>query len=184
MDIDELRNNWNSIKIPPAYRQDELSDLMAKVRRGRVSTLRDRYAAISRSMSLVCVVGILLFNPFFHEAPVLTVLAICFFILMGCLHFLTYRMVSRMHFSEMTVCEAIETVCRLDTRRVRLRALGLTLGLPLIVYMFFTLSDLFGNACLYGCMVGAVVGGAIGLIINHRCVVILREMREEISRED
>ena len=50
MDIDDLRSKWNSISFPPGYGGvPETSELMSRVRAGRVSTLRDRLASGRRS---------------------------------------------------------------------------------------------------------------------------------------
>lgn len=183
MDINELKNNWNSMSIPPDYHAGVTDDILSRVERGRVTTLRDRLGNISRMLSQICCVGILLMIPYLHESPTLGILAIAFFIFMGVMHFRAYRRVSRLAFSEMTVREAILTVANIDRDRIRLRAIGMALGLPLAIYMCFTFSEVFGDYYLYGCIAGAVVGLGIGLFINRRAVNIIREMRAQLNPE-
>lgn len=182
MDIDDLKNNWNSLTIPPDY-HPETDDVISRVEQGRVSTLRDRLGRISRMLSLICVGGVMMMVPYLHESMLMGLLAIGFFVLMGVLHFLSYLKVMRLNFSEMTVRDAILTVGRLERNRVRLRAIGMVLGIPLVVYMCFTFTEVFGEYYLYGCICGGLVGMVIGLLINRRAVNILREMRAQLEQD-
>lgn len=181
MDINDLKNNWNSLNIPPAYNPGGEEELLSRLERGRISTLRDRLGNISRSLSQICLLGILMMIPYFHESPALAILAIVFFVFMGVLHFRNYRRVSRLNFSEMTVKDAIETVGTIEHNRIRLRAIGMALGLPLVIFMCFTFSEAFGRYYLYGCIAGGVAGLIIGLYINRRAVAIIREMRAQLE---
>ena len=79
MDIDDLRSKWNSISFPPGYGGvPETSELMSRVRAGRVSTLRDRLASISLALTMLCLMGILVMIPYFAATPTLAILSICF----------------------------------------------------------------------------------------------------------
>ena len=78
MDINDIKNSWNSMNIPPDYRHEDTRELLSRVERGSVSTLRDRLGLISRNLSLLCITGILIMIPYFHDAPTLAILADCF----------------------------------------------------------------------------------------------------------
>lgn len=182
MDIDDLRSKWNSISFPPGYGGvPETSELMSRVRAGRVSTLRDRLASISLALTMLCLMGILVMIPYFAATPTLAILSICFFIFMGSMHFRNYRRVRRLSFSLMSVREALATVCAIETSRVRLKAIGMTLAFPLVMYMCFTFSSVYGSYMLYGCLAGAVIGAALGVIVNRKSMSIIREMRRQLS---
>ncbi|MCM1077655.1 MAG: hypothetical protein NC411_09890 [Bacteroides sp.] len=184
MNIDELKNNWNSLKFSPDCHSDgRQSDILSMVERGGLTTLRDRLGNINFRLTVICVVGIMLMIPNFKESVLLGVLSIAFFIFMGLMHFLNYRRVSRLNFSEMTVRDAILAVSDIERSRVRLRAIGMTLGFPLVVFMSITYSESYGEYYLGGCIAGALIGLAFGLLINHRAVTILREMRSQLSQE-
>ncbi|MBD5317780.1 MAG: hypothetical protein HDS09_00730 [Bacteroides sp.] len=182
MDINDLKNSWNAMNIPPAYKPAGEEEILSRVERGRISTLRDRLGNISRSLSQICLLGVLVMVPYFHECPSLAILAIAFFVFMGVTHFRNYRRVSRLNFSEMTVREAMETVGIIERNRLRLRAVGMALGIPLVLFMCFTFSEAFGKYYLYGCIAGGVAGLIIGLYINRKAVAIIREMRAQLNQ--
>ena len=46
MNIDELKSNWNSMDVPPAYHGENVREILSRVESGRVSTLRDRLSGI------------------------------------------------------------------------------------------------------------------------------------------
>lgn len=184
MNIDDLKSNWNSLKFPPGYVGEDAREIVSRVENGRVTTLRDRLGAISRQLSIFCVWGIFIMIPFFRDSPTLAILAICFFIFLGVMHYRAYRRVSSLNFSNMTVKEAIYTVSVIEERRIRLRAVGMTLAFPLTVYMIFTLSSIYGSGILYGCIAGGIIGAILGLLINRRAVSIIREMRSQLNQEE
>lgn len=182
MNIDNLKSNWNSINFPQDYGGlPDPSELMSRVRAGRVSTLRDRLASISRSLAALCLMGVIIMIPYLGAMPTLAILAIGLFVFLGMMHFRNYHRVRRLNFSLMSVREALTAVCAIETSRVRLRAIGITLAVPLILYMCSTFSSLYGPAMLYGCIGGAVIGLILGLLINWRTVSIIREMRRQLS---
>lgn len=182
MNIDDLKSNWNSISFPSGYGGvPETAELMSRVRAGRVSTLRDRLASISFALTMLCLMGILVMIPYFAATPTLAILAICFYIFIGGMHFRNYRRVRRLNFSLMSTREALQTVCAIETSRVRLKAVGMTLAFPLVLYMCFTFSSVYGSYMLYGCLAGGVIGAALGLIVNRKSMAIIREMRRQLS---
>ncbi|MDE6061191.1 MAG: hypothetical protein K2G00_00325, partial [Duncaniella sp.] len=66
--------------------------------------------------------------------------------------------------------------------RLRLRAVGMALGIPLVLFMCFAFSEAFGKYYLYGCIAGGVAGLIIGLYINRKAVAIIREMRAQLNQ--
>ena len=182
MNIDDLKSNWNSISFPPGYGGvPETAELMSRVRAGRVSTLRDRLASISFALTMLCLMGVLIMVPYFAATPTLAILAICFFIFIGSLHLRNYLRVRRLNFSIMSVREALAAVCAIETSRVRLKAIAMTLAFPLLLYMCSTFSSLYGHLMFYGCLAGGVIGATIGFFINRKSMTIIREMRRQLS---
>lgn len=183
MNIDDLKSNWNSLNMPPEYGGQATRDIVSRVERGGVSTLRDRLSAISSRLSRLCFVSIFFMVPFLHDFPVMTVLADCFFIFMGVMHAIACRRVRSLNFSQMTVRESIYRVGIIERDRVRRRAIGMVLAFPLVVYMIFTFTSVYGEYYLYGCITGGVIGLILGFIINRRAVTIIREMRSQLNAD-
>ncbi len=183
MNIDELKNNWNSLDFSSTGHLDDEREICRQVESGRVTTLRDRLGDISLRLSLLCLAALFLMVPYIHEALLMAVLAMGFFIFMAVMHYIMYRRVSRVNFSKMTVKDAIITVSNINRERIRQRAIGMALGIPLVCYMIFTITSIFGHYSIYGCVAGAVIGLIIGLVVNHRATMILRELRQQFEQE-
>lgn len=180
MNIDELKDKWHSIEVPPVSPGADEREIISRVESGRVTTLRDHLCGISRGLTVICVLGIFVMVPYLSATPTVAILAMCFFIFLGLMHYRAYRKVRRINFSQMTVRDAMMIVCNIESDRIRHRAMGIALGLPLVLLMTTTLWDEYGDFTLYGCIVGAVAGVAIGLYINHRSVTILKEMKDQL----
>lgn len=138
MNIDELKNSWNSMNVPPASQTAE-AELIARMRSGRVTTLRDRLSNLSVWLMVICAFGIIFMIPNIAATPTLAILGTCFFFLLGGMHFMAYRKVSRLNFSAMTVREAMRMVCEIESDRIRHRTIGIALGVPMVFYMCVTL---------------------------------------------
>lgn len=182
MNIDELKNQWKSIDAPRESEAANSRELISRVTRGQVSTLRDRYLRISRMLTFVCVGGVLISIPYISASPLLGVLMILYFIILGGMHVNTLFTLKDMRLSDMTLREAMRQVCRLERERIAKRAIGISLAVPLMIYLFMTLRDNYGNNVLAGCVIGAVIGLVIGLLINRRATDILRQMKEELGK--
>lgn len=181
MNIDDLKSRWNSMELPPEYSGDELSDIVSRIGAERVSSLRDRLGSISRNHALVCVCGGVIMIPYLAYTPVLGVVAIVFFVFMGLMHFRNYRRVIRIDFSVMTVREALAAVYIFERNRTRLRVIGMSLGLPMALWMCFSFTSVYGPYTLYACLAGAAIGVIIAVLVNRRAVCILREMRGQLN---
>lgn len=181
MDIEKLKSQWNSIEIPPASGADNPREFLSKVTTGRVNTLRDRYLNISRMLIVVCVCGLFISVPYFSATPTLGILMAAYFVFLGVVHAMTFFKVRDLNFSRLTIRQAIERVCIIESDRIRKRTLGIALGVPLVFYLTMTLWDRYGETILYGCIVGIFIGLGIGVVINHRASEILREMRRQLK---
>ncbi len=181
MNIDELKSNWNSMDVPPAYHGENVREILSRVESGRVSTLRDRLSGISRGLMAMCMAGLIIMIPYFSATPTLAFFAVCFFVFLGAMHFRMYKKIRRLNFSQMTVKEAMTAVCIIDRDRMRQRAIGIALAIPLAFSMCLTFWNEYGDYTLYGCIAGAVIGLTIGLTINRRAVAIIREMKQQLG---
>ena len=83
MNIDELKSNWNSMDVPPAYHGENVREILSRVESGRVSTLRDRLSGISRGLMAMCMAGLIIMIPYFSATPTLAFFAVCFFVFLG-----------------------------------------------------------------------------------------------------
>lgn len=181
MNIDELKQNWNSISLPPDAPMPEVRELENRVVSRNVSTLRDRIYRIHLRLGFLACLGNFTMIPFAKENPWMVAYAFLFFILMAVLHFSLALWVHKLDYSRMTVKEALESVYKLENRRNQNRIIGITMAIPLVICMIYTFAYGYDPAFLWGCVAGACIGAAIGLVINHKTVAMLREMKQELS---
>lgn len=176
MDIDNLRQEWKSIEVPPC--KEATRELERKVASGKgAHSLRDRLKRISLRLTAECVIGALCLIPLVSEHVLLVVLVSAFFVVMGVMHAVQYRMLSRLDLSAATVIEALGMVCRLESFRRTRRMIGLTLMVPLMVYMVMSFADSYGVYMLPCCLLGLVAGCVVGIAVNRRTTKLLREMK-------
>ena len=176
MDIDNLRQEWKSIEVPPC--KEATRELERKVASGKgAHSLRDRLKRISLRLTAECVIGALCLHV------LLVVLVSAFFVVMGVMHAVQYRMLSRLDLSAATVIEALGMVCRLELFRRTRRMIGLTLMVPLMVYMVMSFADSYDVYMLPCCLLGLLAGCVVGIAVNRRTTKLLREMKSQLACE-
>lgn len=157
-----------------------IRDLEKRVATSRVSTLRDRIYRIHLRLSIVACLGILTMVPLAKNEPWLVMCATLFFIIMVIMHASLAFWVHGLDYGRMTVKDALKSVYELEHKRNRNRVIAVAMALPLCCYMAYTFSN--GEpGMLVGCIAGACLGALIGLIINHKAVMTLREMKQELG---
>ena len=146
-------------------------------------SLRDRLKRISLRLTAECVIGALCLIPLVSDHVLLVVLVSAFFVVMGVMHAVQYRMLSRLDLSAATVIEALGMVCRLELFRRTRRMIGLTLMVPLMVYMVMSFADSYDVYMLPCCLLGLVAGCVVGIAVNRRTTKLLREMKSQLACE-
>ena len=181
MNIDELKQSWNTIDARLESLENSARDMERRVTANRVATSRDRLKAIARNMAIICFLAPLTCVPVWRMAPLLTVVICVFFIVMGVLQVHSYVTIDSVHLSNLTVTDALKSVYSLERMRHNKRMIGMVLGIPIVaamLYTFYSWNDLY---LFYGACCGTVIGTVIGLMINRRNVELLKAMRRELE---
>ncbi|WP_301745535.1 hypothetical protein, partial [uncultured Duncaniella sp.] len=63
------------------------------------------------------------------------------------------------------------------------RMIGLTLMVPLMVYMVMSFADSYDVYMLPCCLLGLVAGCVVGIAVNRRTTKLLREMKSQLACE-
>ncbi|MDE6859064.1 MAG: hypothetical protein K2J65_01470 [Duncaniella sp.] len=180
MNIDELKQNWNSMDFTAGGPMPDVRDLEKRVATSRVSTLRDRIYRLHIRLSILACLGIFTMVPFEKGEPWMALCAIAFFIIMMAMHASLAFWAHKLDYGRMTVKEALKSVYELEHKRNRNRVIAVVMAIPLLCYMGYTFSN--GEpGLLVGCIAGACLGALIGLMVNHRAVMTLREMKKELG---
>lgn len=178
MDIDNLRKQWHSIDVPDSGIREMEREAMA----GRsVAPMRDRLMRIGRYQVALCVAGVLCMLPVVSDHTLMAVLVGLFFVAMGFVHVMQLRTLRRLVPSEVTVSEALELVLRYETVRSRKRLIGMTLVVPIVIYVILTLSSSYGSVIIPSCVAGALCGCLIAVLINLRTTRLLHGLKKELD---
>lgn len=180
MDIDDLKKQWHSVDVPDAG----IREVEREVTSGRNAlTLRDRLMLISRRQALVCVAGALCMLPLGATHPVMTLLAVAFFAIMGVMHMLQLRRLRALNLSCSTVREALAGVLAIETLRTVRRIIGITMAVPLGVGLIFAVTRAYGPLMFPACMAGLLAGCVVAFAVNRRSTRLLVEIKKALAED-
>lgn len=180
MDIDELKKQWNTVDIPDSG----VRDVEREVTSGRGAvTLRDRLMRISRRQALVCLAGALCMLPLVSDHTGMAVKVVIFFIVMGIMHLVQMHNLRALDLSGSTVTDALRGVLRIETLRTVRRVTGIVMGVPLTLYVIFTVTSSYGTLMLPICITGMLAGCVVAMLVNRRASRLLREIKKELGED-
>lgn len=181
MNIEDLRRSWNTLDTRVDELEESTRELERRITANRVTTSRDKLKTIARNMAITCFAAIMTSFPLWKMSSTMVLILCVFFLVMGGIQVHTYLTTDAINLSRMTVAEALKSVYDLEKMRWRKRALGMITGIPLLLYMLYFFHSIDEPVIFYGGCTGVAVGATIGLIINHRNVELLKEMRRELE---
>lgn len=116
----------------------------------------------------------------------LTIFYAAFGVMMCGLQSLLYRYIKQEQLTLMAVVEAIERAVNFKIFQLRIRLVGMIVGMTLVAAIFVYLIDSDDLAALYGAISGLVVGLSIGyykfytdLSISKKIIKSLQEIQQE-----
>jgi len=151
---------------------------------GRVASRSGKICKIYRKNVVLCLIwigmsGLFIRSPFgFPVWMVITMAA--YFGIMALMSYLTLMQARAIDLGRMSVREALDAVCRLKKIRLTYKIIGLSLCLPLIACLLAYFSQT-SEAMLVGGATGAVFGLVIGLMIDQRVRLQIREINSELK---
>lgn len=187
--LDDIKSKWQSIKIDNDSLRLANKRLSDELRRRPVESLQDRLARrIFRNCILAMVLPLL--SPILYislNMPMwLTIFYAAFGVMMCGLQSLLYRYIKQEQLTLMAVVEAIERAVHFKIYQLRIRLVGMIVGMTLVTGIFVYLVDADDLAALYGAIVGLVVGLALGcykfytdLAISKKIIKSLEEIEKE-----
>lgn len=181
MNIEDLRRSWNTLDTRVDELEESTRELERRITANRVTTSRDKLKTIARNMAIACFAAIMTSFPLWKMSSTMVLLLCVFFLVMGGIQVHTYLMTDAVNLSRMTVAEALKSVYELEQMRWRKRAFGMLTGIPLLLYMLYFFHSIDEPVIFYGGCTGVAIGATIGLIINHRNVELLKQMRRELE---
>lgn len=187
--LDDIKSKWQSIKIDNDSLRLANERLSDELRRRPVESLQDRLAGrILRNCILAIVLPLLAPVLYFTlKMPMwLTIFYGAFGLMMCGLQTFLYEYIKREQLTLMAVVDAIERAVHFKIYQLRIRLVGMIVGMTLVTGIFVYLVDADDLAALYGAIVGLVVGLAVGcykfytdLAISKNIIKSLEEIEKE-----
>lgn len=178
--FEQLRKVWAQIDCEPAAQYDSTGEL-AFCRNSklylRVKTLK-RLCVLSGG---ACVVGPLTFVLFWTMSPWLTVGATLFFVSMFVMQLLHYRLLRQGNIWEMSVTEALDWYGRVTRSYCRIQLTGLSLGVPLVLWLVYMLVRNNEFLVVAGCALGGLIGVVLAALVCRRLRRTLNEIHAELE---
>ena len=181
MNIEDLRRSWNTLDNRVDELEESTRELERRITANRITTSRDKLKTIARNLAIACFAAIMTSFPLWKMSSTMVLILCVFFLVMGGIQVHTYLMTDAVNLSRMTVAEALKSVYELEQMRWRKRAFGMITGIPLLLYMLYFFHSIDEPVIFYGGCTGVAIGATIGLIINHRNVELLKEMKRELE---
>lgn len=186
MDIDRLKRDWKETNVSPAaILTADVDDIAAVASRhgSRLDYVKRRYVL----MMIACVImpGASVYSLEGLGLPEWYLVAFgCFFIIMGLMILATWLMTRSINFTTMSVRELIGQLVGIQRLRIAHKIVGMTLAVPLLVYMFVHVAGMDDAWMLGGCAVGLLGGAAIGYFSDRRIRHTLTRLKQSLIEID
>lgn len=187
--LEDIKSKWQSIKVDNESLRRANERLSDELRRRPVESLQDRLAGrIFRNCILAIVLPLLAPVLYFTlKMPMwLTIFYAAFGLMMCGLQTFLYEYIKREQLTLMAVVDAIERAVHFKLYQLRIRLVGMIVGMTLVTGIFVYLVDADDLVALYGAIVGLVVGLAVGcykfytdLAISKKIIKSLEEIEKE-----
>lgn len=182
MDIDRLKNDWKEMNVGTGATLAVDTDNIAAVASHHGSHL-DYMKRRLVVMMIICALmpGVSTYSLDSLGLPSWYLMAFGgFFIVMGLLIFATWLLTRSLNFTTMSVKQLIGQLVGIQRLRIVHKIVGMSLAIPLLVYIFIFVAGMNDGWMLGGCFGGLVVGAAIGFITDRRIRHTLTRLKQSL----
>ncbi len=170
MDIDRLKKDWKEINVTAGATRAVDTDDIAAVASRHGSQL-DYMKRRQVMMMIICAImpGVSVYSLEGLGLPSWYLAAFGgFFIVMGLLIFATWLLSRSLNFTTMSVKQLIGQLVGIQRLRIAHKIVGMSLAIPLLVYLFIHVVGMNDRWMLGGCFGGLVAGIAVGYLADRR----------------
>ncbi|MDE6555845.1 MAG: hypothetical protein K2K55_02675 [Duncaniella sp.] len=177
-----LRDEWSRLSADLSDRFDAQTKAIEHlITTNSIKSLKDKLLHTTLMPNIAAVIGILVVQVFTKNHPWLMVASVLFFVLMALLRcFQAYKIKSLNPFTDTirTTLEKIMELKRLNTLSI---IIGVSLAVPLLVWMMTVTTTDYGRPALIGGIAGLVVGAPIGWLICRRRIKLINQLAEQLK---
>ena len=187
MNLDELKNTWQTLNLRVDYLEEENRRLAARLAAERASGTQQRLARHYRRMSLVGLSLPLLSIPLYlYGMPLWCDILYAVFGLCMCgMHLALAGFIERGDYMSLPVVDAISHAVRIRLWQQRMFICGESAALILAIILFVQFAGLGSEAVISG-IIGGIAGGIIGYVkqrklfrMSRRLLAQLRQIKED-----
>lgn len=186
MNLDDLKKNWNDLKVDDSVLADENARLRRELTGQRLCSTRDRLRRRLRRMACMALALVIVMPCLGRASQGLLsdwlVAVTCVFItLMGLINLMLSFRLNDIDLSRDTTVEALRKTVAFARLRQWCKAGGMVVGVVIIGMMIYEFAGAGDIWIVYGACAGAVVGLIIGLYIDRSIRRLIKDMIKELD---
>lgn len=180
--LDALRSEWQSLSEDLSRRFDrQTSEIENLITRGKIKSDRDKLLRITLIPNVFAILGILAVQIFSHTHPALMICATLYFVIMAAVRcFKAYKIKQLDPYTD-TIRNTLQKVVEIKRLQSVGIMIGLSLAIPLIIWMFIVMTADYGIWALYGGIAGLLLGGFCGWMICRHTIELTRRLAEQLK---
>lgn len=183
MEIDELKKQWQSLRVRVDSLEADNRRLASELAAGRIQTTRSKLVRLYRLNGL-CGFLLPLLAPLMVKIGFEDWLAIVYGvygILLGCLNLWFSWSIGKADLIGTPVVEAVSKAIAIRKRQNVIRIVGIVFGAPVIASMFMQAADKSPDSMLAGMGAGLIVGLLIGIKKARQASKLGKSLQQEIE---
>jgi len=184
MNLDELRNTWQTLNLRVDRLEAENRRLAERLGAERAAGTQQRLARRYRRMAAIGLILPLLSVAIYYCGIPLwfDILYALFGLAMCAMHLLLARFIVRSNYLSLPTVEAVAHAVRIRMWQQRMFICGEVAALILVVMLFSELADIGSGAVVSG-IIGGAVGGIIGYFKQRSLFHMSRRLLAELRRD-
>lgn len=183
MDLDELKNKWQSINIRTEALEQDTKRLASNLASGRVTNAKAELVKYYHSSGIygLCLPALAPMIVIILQFPIwIAIVYALMGVVMTILNFRFAHYISKYDFINQPVVTAMAATMRLRSRQRKIRLVGIVLGLIVLSSMA---SEMFGpddDMLIIGMLCGLAIGIPIAVYKDRRAMRLSKRMQEEL----
>ena len=183
MDLDELKNKWQSVSIRSDVLKNDNRRMASKLAAGRAANAKDQLSTFYKRTAIcgLCLPALAPMLVTVLDLPVwVSVLYALLGLVMSLLNYNLARDIDKNDIMSQPVVTAISYTIRLRKRQRRLKAIGMTLALMVLLSMVSQLVGLDDDSIVWGMLIGLVVSLPIAYKRGRKAMALSKQMQNEL----
>lgn len=180
--LEQMRAEWNAFASELSERIDrQTRTIESRVAASDIPDVKRQLLRTILIPNAAAVCGIIAVQIFAVTHPALMVCAVIFFVAMAALRcFFAWRVRSLDPYTD-TISETLRKIISLQRLHTVILLIGLSMAIPLLVWMLTVLTSDYGTYALFGGIAGLIFGAVCGACLCMRSRRLIRSLADQLK---